>query len=175
MSELYHHGILGMKWGVRRYRNKDGTLTEAGKKRYYSGDYYLSDKGRKEFFEGNSSRMTEAGKTVLNAHGRDSEIGKAIRQTEFTRKYAENWANAWNKMADRMNKGKLDEFNKEWDSKHGNEPVTREYYEEYGKIFRKEYEDVLLSEFGEHPVIGKEWVQNAFFYGMFDDPDDWMD
>ena len=31
-NELYHHGIKGMKWGVRRYQNKDGTLTAAGKK-----------------------------------------------------------------------------------------------------------------------------------------------
>lgn len=33
-SYLEHHGILGMKWGVRRYQNEDGTLTTAGKKRY---------------------------------------------------------------------------------------------------------------------------------------------
>lgn len=31
---LMHHGILGQKWGIRRYQNDDGSLTEAGKKRY---------------------------------------------------------------------------------------------------------------------------------------------
>lgn len=33
-GELYHHGIKGMKWGRRRYQNKDGSLTAAGRKRY---------------------------------------------------------------------------------------------------------------------------------------------
>ena len=33
-DELYHHGIKGQKWGVRRFRNDDGSLTAAGKARY---------------------------------------------------------------------------------------------------------------------------------------------
>ena len=40
-GEIYHAGIKGQKWGVRRYQNKDGTLTDAGKKRYA----YEADKG----------------------------------------------------------------------------------------------------------------------------------
>lgn len=33
-NQLYHHGVKNMKWGQRRYQNKDGTLTPLGKKRY---------------------------------------------------------------------------------------------------------------------------------------------
>lgn len=35
LHELYHHGIKGQRWGVRRYQNPDGSLTPAGKKRYH--------------------------------------------------------------------------------------------------------------------------------------------
>ena len=37
-NELYHHGIKGQKWGVRRFQNEDGSVTAKGAKRYYDGD-----------------------------------------------------------------------------------------------------------------------------------------
>lgn len=41
---LMHYGILGMKWGIRRYQNADGSLTDAGKKRYSISDLKRTDK-----------------------------------------------------------------------------------------------------------------------------------
>ena len=52
-AELKHYGILGQKWGIRRYQNPDGTLTEAGKKkyRYQNPDGSLTDEGREHYME----------------------------------------------------------------------------------------------------------------------------
>lgn len=48
---LEHHGVLGMKWGVRRYQNKDGSLTAQGRK-HYTADISTSRKMRVTSREG---------------------------------------------------------------------------------------------------------------------------
>ena len=47
MNELCHYGVKGQKWGVRRYQNKDGTLTTAGKKRISKDSKIYKDKYKK--------------------------------------------------------------------------------------------------------------------------------
>lgn len=46
-NELQHHGIFGMKWGIRRYQNKDGSLTPEGQKRYNTVTAAADYAGRK--------------------------------------------------------------------------------------------------------------------------------
>ena len=47
-TELYHHGVKGQRWGIRRYQNPDGSLTPAGKQRYLNSDGSYNSKYKKE-------------------------------------------------------------------------------------------------------------------------------
>ena len=55
-GELYHYGVKGQKWGVRRYQNKDGTLTPDGLKRY-----------RKDYDDIRSLQRAKTNKTGISA------------------------------------------------------------------------------------------------------------
>ena len=63
-NELQHFGIKGMKWGVRRYQNKDGSLTPAGKKRYDESDEEREEREKKEKSKKTKAKVATAAITT---------------------------------------------------------------------------------------------------------------
>ena len=86
MYELYHHGIKGQRWGVRRYQNPDGSLTPAGKRRQakldkkdtkwanknydkiYNKTYKSSKKEMESYVKNELSRSEKVGKNLINEY-----------------------------------------------------------------------------------------------------------
>lgn len=74
--ELYHHGVKGQRWGVRRYQNADGSLTEAGRKkleRYKSGEIKVLSKMQKGASKREQKLFNKFDKALKDEH---SEEGK---------------------------------------------------------------------------------------------------
>ena len=80
MTELYHYGIKGQRWGVRRYQNEDGTYTSEGKERRYTKEDYKSLKKEYRQKKKDANRLyKEKSKEVWNKHGSRVLMGKKIK------------------------------------------------------------------------------------------------
>lgn len=93
--ELYHHGVLGMKWGVRRYQNKDGSLTAAGRRRY--GVTHNPDGSMKTELKGDSE-ITKKVKSDYNklsdARFKAKYGGSKEKYNKRVKKYSDPYMNA---------------------------------------------------------------------------------
>lgn len=65
-EELYHHGVKGMKWGVRKYQNSDGTLTDIGKNKVSKEYRKYLNKASKDINKGYSKRYRKAYNEAAN-------------------------------------------------------------------------------------------------------------
>jgi len=110
-SELYHHGIRGMHWGIRRYQNEDGTLTPAGRKRYEKDLNKLDKKASQHFadadmYASRANEMLNKASNAKNDKQKNKRLAKAaklrLKADEEHSKGKEYEAEQWKGIADAL-------------------------------------------------------------------------
>lgn len=83
---LQHHGIMGQRWGIRRYQNPDGTLTEAGKKRYAPN--YSTEQRKRDTSVYGKSGMNRINRSMLSGESISSARSKEATRINSARRKA---------------------------------------------------------------------------------------
>lgn len=106
-NSLTHYGILGQKWGIRRFQNEDGTLTEEGKRRYNSGrekDYGLDG----DVIRKNSNKKTEVWKRSDAPNLSDEELNRRNSRLQRERQYKDLTIDSKQKLKEEFKKNGMD-------------------------------------------------------------------
>lgn len=87
-EQMYHHGVIGMKWGVRRYQNKDGSLTAAGRKRLQKLDDEREKlTGEKSNTSTSNSSSSSAKKSIVELS--DEELRSRLNRLQMEKQYSD--------------------------------------------------------------------------------------
>lgn len=149
-DHLKHYGILGMKWGVRRFQNKDGTLTAAGKNRYRNKDGTLTEKGKKKdekeakkqiakrstklYVEGNNYAAKRInGKWLEDFNKKWSKVFEGYDNWQDSPEYSKYEKEYFKNLSKLMNESLSNNPDAKFKTKLGS-TYTARYIEEYGNI-----------------------------------------